>query len=259
MSIAIVIDALALPANTLVNQRIPKKSLVEHGASTTTDKRQILDGIEDLHWVAALKPSNIGVPAFQDTERNYLEIAVLTAAFRPHAKVSRLTEVIHRAVPYPLLLLSSYHDDTLEIAISTAHKRFAQNEAGKFVVEEVVNTNHIDFDAAPSSFTQAFLASLALSRLPTRNLFLFYQGWIDRIVGLSAAKISGRFDLPKSPECAVQMRESIANYSQTLAELSALRKQADKEKQMNRLVKLNINIKQLECKLAENKTMFLKN
>ena len=255
MSLGVVIDALALPNDAKGEQRIPKKLLVEQGAPTATDKRQIQDGIEELQWVAALKPTNIGVPVFRDSDREYLEVAVLTAAFRQNAKVARLTDLIHRAIPYPVLLVSSFLDEnTARIAVSVAHKRFAQNEAGKFVVDGVLTTNPIALDVLPSETAQAFLGSLALSKLPARDLFAFYQGWVDAIVGHAAASITGLFVLPETPERTRQMRESIAKHSQMLDELSALRTQAAKEKQMNRLVELNIKIKRLESQLAANQS-----
>ena len=255
MSLTVVLDALALPANAKVEQRIPKKLLVEQGAPTAADKRQIQDGIEELQWVAALKPTNIAVPAYRDAEREYLEVAVLTAVFRQDAKVARLTELIHRAVPYPVLLVSSYRDGGADIiAISAAHKRFAQNEAGKFVVDEILTTAPMTLDAVPPPATRAFLDSLALSRLPTRDLFQLYQGWMNGIVGFAAASITGRFALPESPEQTHRMRESIAVHSQTLDELAGLRKLAGKEKQMNRLVELNTKIKRLELQLTANQS-----
>lgn len=255
MSFRVVLDALALPADAKVEQRIPKKLLVEQGAPTSADKRQIQDGIEELQWIAALKPTNIGVPVFRDAEREYLEVAVLTAVFRQNAKVARLTELIHRAIPYPVLLVSSFLDaGTSSIGVSAAHKRFSQNEAGKFVVDEILTTNPIALNAVPSATAQAFLSTLALARLPTRDLFAFYQGWMDGIVGFAAAGITGRFALPDSPEQTRQMRESIAKHSQIRDELSALRTQATKEKQMNRLVELNMSIKRLESQLAANQS-----
>jgi hypothetical protein len=255
VSLIVVLEALALPADAKVEQRIPKKLLVEQGAPTAADKRQIQDGIEELQWIAALKPTNIGVPVFRDAEREYLEITVLTAIFRQNAKVARLVELIHRAIPYPVLLVSSFRDaDTGSISVSAAHKRFNQNEAGKFVVDEILTTNPIALDSVPSPTAQAFLATLALARLPTRDLFAFYQGWMDSIVGFAAASITGRFALPESPERMRQMRESIANHSQIIDELSALRTLAVKEKQMNRLVELNMNIKRLESQLAANQS-----
>jgi hypothetical protein len=255
LSLAIVLDALALPADARVEQRIPKKLLVEQGAPTTTDKRQIQDGIDELHWVAALKPTNIGVPAFRDDEREYLEVAVLTASYRPKAKAARLTELIHRAIPYPVLLLSAFLDGEMSsISVSAAHQRFSLNEAGKFVIDEVLTTNPIAEHDMQAENTKAFLATLALAQLPTGDLFAFYQGWIDGIVAFAASGITGSFAKPESPEQTTQMRERIAQHSKILDELAALRTQATKEKQMNRLVELNLNIKRLESQLAANQT-----
>ena len=55
------VAALELPASCRVDQRIPKKLLVENGAPTAADKRNITEGIEEFQWVASLKPSSIGV------------------------------------------------------------------------------------------------------------------------------------------------------------------------------------------------------
>jgi hypothetical protein len=71
-----VIEALALPTHARVDQRVPKKLLLEQGAPTAVDKRQIQEGIDELFWIAALKPNLIGAPAFRDEVREYLEIAV---------------------------------------------------------------------------------------------------------------------------------------------------------------------------------------
>ena len=116
MSFAPVIDALGIPPNALVEQRVPKKLLLEHGAPTAADKRQIQDGIEEIVWVAALKPTNIGVPAFEDVVRQYLEIAVLTVELRPAARPPRLIELIHRAIPYPLVLVTGHGESVTLVA-----------------------------------------------------------------------------------------------------------------------------------------------
>lgn len=262
MSVSAVLDALALPAESKVEQRVPKKLLVEQGAPTAADKRQIQDGIEELMWVAALKPTNIGVPVFRDSEREYLEVAVLTVQFRQHfqtkAKVTRLLELIHRAIPYPVLLAASFHDAAKAcVGVSAAHKRFNQNEAGKFVVDEVLATSAIALDAMPSASVQGFMAAMSLSHQPNRDLFSLYQGWVDCIVGLAVAGVAGCFVRPTSPEQTRQMRAFMQNRAHLLGELSALRSQASKEKQMNRLVELNLSIKRLESQLAANQSALI--
>jgi hypothetical protein len=89
-----------------LNERIAKKLLVENGAATPADKRAINEGIDELIWVAALKPNKIGVPAYRDDFREYLEIAILSMRCRAEARSNRITEIIHRSIPYPVLLVS---------------------------------------------------------------------------------------------------------------------------------------------------------
>ena len=108
MSRSDVVSALCLPDSARVDQRVPKKLLLENGAPTASDKRLITDAIEDIQWLAALKPNTIGVPEYRDTQREYLEVAVLAVSLRgviKPASLSRLAELVHRAVPYPVLLL----------------------------------------------------------------------------------------------------------------------------------------------------------
>ena len=62
MTVDDLIQALGLPESTRLNQRVPKKLLAEHGAATAADKRQIQDGVDEIVWLAALKPHLIGVP-----------------------------------------------------------------------------------------------------------------------------------------------------------------------------------------------------
>jgi len=250
MNFAPIIDALALPPGARVDQRVPKKLLLEQGAPTAADKRQIQDGIEEMHWIAALKPTNIGVPEYRDDVREYLEIAVLTVSFREAAKAARLVELIHRAIPYPVVLTSGQGE---AVSFSLAHKRWSQGEAGKVVVEEVHRSSPFH-PAALQTQETAFLTSLALSALPAGNLFALYQGWIDCLVGLEASRITGQFVVPDSSERSCALRDGLANHDCLQYELKALRAQAAKEKQVNRRVELNMTIKRLEAELADLKT-----
>jgi hypothetical protein len=246
MSFAPVINALAIPPNARVDQRVPKKLLLEQGAPTAADKRQIQDGIEEMVWVAALKPTNIAVPIFRDEVREYLEIAVLTATLRAAAKPTRLIELIHRAIPYPLVLVAA-HGDT--VSLSLAHKRWSQGETGKVVIEDVHRTAPFRPDA-PKAEEALFLASLGLSRLPARDLFALYQGWLDRMAALEAAEITGAFAPPDSADRASVLRDGLDTHARLQRDVAVLRAQAEKEKQLNRRVELNLEIKRLEARLA---------
>lgn len=56
-----IVSALGIPAGARISTRIPKKVLTEQGAPTAADKRAIQDGIEDLYWVGALKPTRMSL------------------------------------------------------------------------------------------------------------------------------------------------------------------------------------------------------
>lgn len=246
MSFAPVIDALGIPPNALVEQRVPKKLLLEHGAPTAADKRQIQDGIEEIVWVAALKPTNIGVPAFEDAVRQYLEIAVVTVELRTAAKPPRLIELIHRAIPYPLVLVTRQSE---AVSLSLAHKRWSQGEAGKVVIDELQQAA-LNPDA-PSTQEAAFLASLAVSLLPSQDLFTLYDGMLARLAALEASRITGAFAPPDSPEQASALRQGLDRHVGLQRDLELLRARAKKEKQINRRVELNLEIQRLEIKLKE--------
>jgi hypothetical protein len=246
MTFTPVIDALALPPDAQVDQRVPKKLLTEHGAPTAADKRQIQEGIEELLWVAALKPTNIAVPAFRDDAREYLEIAVLTATLRAGAQATRLIELIHRAIPYPVVLWTGQGD---AVSLSLAHKRWSHGVTGAVVIEDVRRT--APFHPHRLSPEEGkFLTSLAISGLPNRDLFALYQGWLDRVAGLEAARITGQFVQPDSDGRAQLLREGLDAHARLQRDLAALRAQAAKEKQLNRRVQLNLEIKRLEAKVA---------
>ena len=246
MSFTPIIHALALPPETRVEQRVPKKLLVENGAPTAADKRQINEGIEEILWHAALKPANLGVPAFRDSVREYLEIAILTVTFRPAAKPARLVELIHRAIPYPLLL-AARHGET--VSLSVAHKRWSQGESGKIVIEEFRATAPFQTENPTTEETQ-FLAHLSVVGLPQTDLFALYQSWLDAILTLEAAQISGAFR-PATAEHSAALRDNLDARAQALRDLALLRAQAEKETQLNRRVELNLAIKKLDGRIAE--------
>lgn len=246
MSAAVIIEALAIPADARVDQRVPKKLLLEQGAPTAADKRLIQDGIEELLWVAALKPSTIGVPAYRDEIREYIEVAVLSATFRPSAKGARLTELIHRAIPYPLVLVASQSGG---ISVSLAPKRFSQAEIAQVVLESQVTSVSLSF---PQSREEAsFLASLPIAAQAARNLFTMYQGWIDHVEALEAARLTGSFVLLDSPDRAAKRRAALDENARLEREVTVLRLRAESETQMRRRVDLNIELKRLEATLAE--------
>ena len=241
-----IVTALELPGDATVNQRVPKKMLVENGASTAGDKRYINDGIEDIHWLAALKPGTVGIPAYQDEARDYLEIAVLSVTLRPEAKAERIAELVHRAVPYPMFLILQATDT---VGISLAHKRWAQNEAGKTVLDgDVLEVNL--HSPERTELIRQFVDTLSLEKQPRLSLHALYQGWMDTVIALQTAFVTGVFAVSASREDSVTRHLALQEVTRLRVEVERLKGQAGKEKQINRRVGINLELQVLQTKLA---------
>lgn len=279
MSIQAFIDALKLPSQALVAHRIPKKLLVEQGAPTAADKRLINDTVDELWWHAALKPSTIGVPAFQaaaaaaavggeragnvlsgvgqgtDAEQaaiDVVELALVSVQLRQgsrDAQAMRLRQLIHRAIPYPVLLVASASaSNSAGLLLSLAHKRASLGEAGKWVLAEAAETHA--FNPAHGTATERqFMSSLALDQMPRSallDLSALYQGYADRVTALAVAQVTGAFSAAAVGTTASAQRQALEDRRQVLQQLSAVRNAAAKARQMNQRVALNLQIQRLQ-------------
>ena len=288
MTAQVLIDAFRLPAQALVAQRIPKKLLVEQGAPTAADKRLINDTIDELWWQATLKPGTVGVPAFHAATvpaapatvptvgtgsavdgasdggvanadaTDVIELALVSAHLRPptrEAQARRLIQLIHRAIPYPVLLVAQSPTGTV---LSVAHKRASLGEAGKWVVADGADTHAFD-PAQPTAAETEFMASLALEQLPPSalvDLRALYQAVADRITALAVAQVTGHFKAPDATAAApatrtAAQRQALAERSRLLDQLATVRSTAAKARQMSQRVELNLQIQRLQRQLQE--------
>lgn len=244
------VAALDLPAAARVDRRVPKKLLLENGAPTAADRRLIAEGIDSVVWVAALKPTTVGVPVFVDDIREYLEIAVVSLTVRKATKPARLASLVHRAIPYPVLLILQ---DERQVGLSVAHKRRSLGEAGKVVLDEDDVSVSLD-DVADAEWLPAFLDAIALSRQPRASMWTLYQGWVDTLVALVAAKLTRTFTvLASSPEAQAR-RAAASEYERTEAEIGRVRRLAARETQLSRQVELNQQLGRLRATVSEART-----
>jgi hypothetical protein len=242
-----VIAALDLPASARLDRRVPKKLLLENGAPTATDRKAINDGVDELRWIAALKATTIGVPPYSDDVREYLEIAVLQLTTRPETRTARLASLVHRAVPYPVLLVIG---DERHVVISTAHKRLSLGEAGKTVLDDEGVAIQLD-EPGDAAWLPTFLDSLALASQPRTSILAVYQGWIDTLIALMAARVTGQFVVLHAPVEKDARREAISDYARVTTEMASLRKAAARETQLPRQVETNQELARLRATQSE--------
>ena len=225
--------ALALPPGGAPARRIPKAVLAEHGGLTTADRKLLDRSLERLDWLATLSPTSIGVAASDDVDHPVpaIQVLALTARVEP---VRRLLLALHRAIPVPVLLLSTY-DGTLHLSL--APLRRAERVADRMVVERLVLAPPLREPLDEAG--RAFIASLALPGLPRTTLDAVHDALLWRVEALQASHAAGvPFRLPLNAAEAAARRARLAEHAALDAEWLAARADARTEDRLARQVEL---------------------
>ena len=236
-------EALALPSNALIDRRVPKTLLIENGVFAAGDRRHIREGVEELKWLAALKPTTVGISEYRDDKREYLEIVVLRLDLRPTARGERVVELIHRAVPYPVLLIA-WREGAPELSL--VHKRRSLGEAARTVIDGEIVVARVREDC-PSELLSAFRDALALARRPRSTLMDLYRGWIDTVLAFRAAGITGEFRLPHTKAAATDRETALRDYRWLDKRIASIQSAARKETQMSRRAEMNVELARLRA------------
>lgn len=242
MSADHVLAALHLPASARQHQRIAKKVLLQEAAATSSDRRLIEHGMDDIIWAAALKPGTIAVAGFRDDVLDWPEIAVVTVRARAEADTRRIATLLHRAIPYPLFLIVEAADAT---QISVARLRIALNDPARRVCDAPLMALLPD----DSRLRSAALGDFALSALPALDMRVLYEALVVRIEALQAAHMTGVWSVRDDPAAVSARRTALEAHRQLSAQLASVRKQAAAARSMRDRVDFNLKVQAVEAEL----------
>lgn len=243
--INVLYDSMAIPEACQLGKRVFKKLFHENAPLGVTDKKAFREDIDTITWQYTLKPSTISIQAYEDDTREYHEVALLQVDLKMQRRTGRIAEVMHRAIPYPLVVVFVFET---QCALSLAHKRFSQAEKGAIVAEDFRLTDWIDL-SAPTPMQNAFLISLAVSALPHTHFFAFYSALVDRLVALDCARLTGDYRMESVAAKRRARRERLAACHELEVRIAEHRTAINKETQFNRQVELNTKMKDLEKQL----------
>lgn len=231
-------QALALPERSFLGKRVFKRLFSEHASLGPSDRKTFSEDIDTILWQYTLKPSTVPIQSFIKDDREYLEVAVIQMTMKNQRRTTRITEIVHRAVPYPVILVLVYD---AKVLVSLAQKRQSRAEHNAIVAEDFVDSQWVDL-SNPTDAEEQFLSSVSYRKLPAENYFVYYTGFCERIIALNAARLSGRFVV----EGTENKRKHLEEYHVLNREITDLRVAIKKESAFNRQVELNNRIKELE-------------
>ncbi len=214
---------IGLPKSTEFNRRIPKQKFYENLDVTPTLKRFFIDQINTIWWRNKIAPATMNLAAGKEvTEIEVFEVKL--SASQLDESVLRL---IDREIPYHILFLLEYEE---KYQAWTAYKEAAGSYKNVFKVGTYYHTDWISEAELP----------LHLDGL---NLDQVYENFVRQIAG----------DVLNS-ENDESLKESVerdAQRKQLEKQIAAIQAKIRKEKQLNKQMQLNAEVKKLKKALEE--------
>lgn len=240
--IEVLYQKMMIPESCRLGQRVYKKLFHENAKLSATDKKVLRDDVDTILWQCTFKPTTIPIQPYEDEQREYHEVALLQVNLKQNGRVNRLAEIIHRAIPYPLIVVFVYDSKFL---ISLAYKRFSQAEKEAIVAESFQATSWLNLSNL-TEYQSAFVESLDMSTWPHTHFFAFYRAAMDRVIALACAEHSGYYSLTIPGGLMVDDRvirlKQIEKLQQEKLEIHGKLK---KEKNLGTQVQLNTQIKKI--------------
>ncbi|MBW1795254.1 MAG: DUF4391 domain-containing protein [Deltaproteobacteria bacterium] len=252
-------EKMMIPQSCRLDKRVYKKLFHENAKLSATDKKALRDHVDTILWQYTFKPTTIPIQPYEDDQGEYHEVALLQVNLTYDKRVNRLCEIIHRAIPYPLILvfhISNYQSTikNQKCLISLAYKRFSQAEKAAIVAEGFQATGWLDL-SNPTENQAAFLASLDISTWPHTHFFAFYRAAMDRVIALACAEHSGHYSLEIPNGLSVDDRVNKLKQVEKLQQKkSEIQGKLKKEKNLGTQVQLNTRIKQIRDRIEAIKS-----
>ncbi len=245
MSLASFYSSLGFPEACLLDKRIFKRMVKEHGDLTAADKRTLSEDVSSLTWKYTLKADTVQVLPYADDEREYLEVAVIEAALSDRRRASRIAEMVQRAIPYPVLLVMA---EGAEFCVSVASKRLSRAEKGSVVAEDLLCSPWITQPVV--GIDLEFCEALTLPRLSHVDFRALYGDMVMAVLARNCAELTGRFAL--HPENTTDdRRQRLERCHAIEREMASLRVAIHQEAPFAEKVELNTQIKRLEAQLDQ--------
>ena len=235
-------EELNFPKECKVDRVIPKKDFYEAGFKTS-DKNIFTNNVKQIKWLYYLKEDNIQIPPYTDEEKDYTELEVLTLTLKKDNKIERICELIHRFIPYPILLIITYHEKTM---LSVAHKRNSKNEEDAVTLTDMRYTDWIE-DETPTEFALKLIDNLKFENLDKQNMYTLYSDIVNKIIQYNGSRYAGE-ELSIPVEKIKEINNQIISLNK---KIEIIKYEIKKETQFNKKLEMNMKIKDMKNEIEK--------
>lgn len=217
---------LGLPKTTEFNKRIPKQKFYENINITPALRRIFVDQIKVVYWRNKIAPTTINLEA----GNNVTEIEIFEVKLNCVPLDVSVLRQIDKEIPYHIIFLLEYEG---KYQAWTAYKEKAGSGSNAFKVDTYYHTDW-------------FLEDELILKLDGLNMDTVYENYVRQIAGETL-----RASTAGEPESLKESVERSKQIQLLQRQIVTLQKKIRKEKQLNRQIELNAELKCLRKEISE--------
>ena len=208
---------LGLPRSTEYGKRIPKQKFYDNISISPELKRVFAEQIAAIFWSNKISPDTLNIAAGEVVK----EIEVFTIRLNQHSLDTRVLQQIDKQIPYHIIFVLEYKD---RLQAWIGYKEAAASGSNAFKVSRYYHTDRMPED------------ELHLS-IDGLNMDAVYESLVRQIAGNALQADSG--------ESLKESVERDEKKKQLERQIAALENKMRWEKQLNRRMEMNAELKRL--------------
>lgn len=216
---------IGLPKSTEFNRRIPKQKFYENISVSPTLKRVFIDHIKVIYWRNKVAATTMNLAAGETVT----ELEVFEIKLNGQQLDESVLRQIDKEIPYHILFLLEYDG---KYQAWTAYKEAAVTGSNAFKVGTYYHT-----DWLPETELPLKVEGLSVDKV--------YENFVRQIAGDALRSEASK------PESLKESVERDNRRQELEKQIAALQTKVRKEKQLNKQVQLNAELKELRKELEE--------
>lgn len=241
-TIELLINKAYFPKAALYNRVIAKEAIYKAGHIGIPDQKLITNNVKQINWLFVIKTSNSNIPEYIGTEDfsvrelDYIHVELKEAEYR-----EKISAIILKSIPKVSIVELVWNDtDGAEY-----HQWILADYGSKKRTENLVSAQkfHHSAEVLVDDINE-FMEILRFDNVVISNLKALYKNWISKIEKYNFSKrVSGLIDNDTDFE---QKNKEILELELKIRRLTTA---AQKEKQLNKRMKLTAEIRKLKLQL----------
>ena len=247
----------AWPRKAAFDRVVPKRKIYERGTVGSALKERFVQQVEQITWAYKLAPETVNLPA----TKTVTEIQVFRIALKGTELDRGVLKAIDRAIPFPLIFELM---QGTRIKVAAAYKQTSRSQKGEADSSRWRIGNYFETDWQPEHTTrQPLPVALDMGSLYEQLLSPLVQDGITRVKEQSsvaeareptAASYSGTTTIEQAGRVTLEQRIELAEaIAAQQKEVQRIETRLGREKQFNKRVAINSELRGAKQKLSELK------